>query len=168
MQFQVPQFIETEDKIVGPLTIKQFIYVAIGGGLSAILYFTVNFTAWIIASIFLLAASAALGFLKISGRPLSKVILSAIHFYWKPQLYVWQPENPKTLKEEQVQSLESSRFSVEDIVSGAALKSVWRNLQTGSRASPHQFEQAMRRDERYQIFRKGSGDRQAARRVDFK
>ena len=32
MQFQVPQFIEVEDKIFGPLTFKQFIYM--GGGLS--------------------------------------------------------------------------------------------------------------------------------------
>ncbi|MFM2424198.1 MAG: hypothetical protein RLZZ70_589, partial [Candidatus Parcubacteria bacterium] len=32
MQFEVPQFIEIEDKIFGPLTWKQFLYV--GGGLS--------------------------------------------------------------------------------------------------------------------------------------
>ena len=38
MQFQVPQFIEVEDKIVGPLTFKQFIYLAGGGGVIAILY----------------------------------------------------------------------------------------------------------------------------------
>ena len=38
MQFQVPQFIEIEDKIFGPLTFKQFIYLAGGGGLCFLLY----------------------------------------------------------------------------------------------------------------------------------
>jgi hypothetical protein len=38
MRFQVPQFIEVEDKIFGPLTVKQFIYLAGGAGLVFILY----------------------------------------------------------------------------------------------------------------------------------
>ena len=38
MRFQVPQFIEVEDKIFGPLTIKQFIYLLGGAGLSFIIY----------------------------------------------------------------------------------------------------------------------------------
>ena len=44
MQYQVPQFIEVEDKIFGPLTFKQLVYV-VGGepcfyllSLSAIFY----------------------------------------------------------------------------------------------------------------------------------
>jgi len=39
MQYQVPQFIEIEDKIFGPLTLKQFLYLAGGGGL-CLLFFT--------------------------------------------------------------------------------------------------------------------------------
>ena len=38
MRFQVPQFIEVEDKIFGPLTLKQFIYVFGGGGLCFVFY----------------------------------------------------------------------------------------------------------------------------------
>jgi len=33
MQFNVPQFIETEDKLIGPFTLKQFLYLAAGGAL---------------------------------------------------------------------------------------------------------------------------------------
>ena len=32
MQFKVPQFLEIEDKIFGPFTFKQFVYVAGGAG----------------------------------------------------------------------------------------------------------------------------------------
>ena len=38
MRFQVPQFIEVEDKIFGPMTLKQFIYMAGGAGLSFLIY----------------------------------------------------------------------------------------------------------------------------------
>ena len=48
MQFQVPQFIETEDKIVGPFTLRQFIYVAGAGLGSVILYFSVATWLWLI------------------------------------------------------------------------------------------------------------------------
>ena len=38
MQFQVPQFIEVEDKIFGPLTFKQFVYVLGGAGACYLLW----------------------------------------------------------------------------------------------------------------------------------
>jgi len=38
MQYKVPQNVEREDKIVGPLTLKQLILVAVGGGISYLLY----------------------------------------------------------------------------------------------------------------------------------
>ena len=37
MQFQVPQFIEIEDKIIGPFTVKQFIYLVGGAGMDFII-----------------------------------------------------------------------------------------------------------------------------------
>ena len=38
MQFKVPQFIDMEDKIVGPLTLKQFAYILGAGGFSFLLW----------------------------------------------------------------------------------------------------------------------------------
>ena len=43
MRFQVPQFIDIEDKIFGPLTFKQFVYLAGGGGLAFLIYKSVPF-----------------------------------------------------------------------------------------------------------------------------
>ena len=42
MRFEVPQFIEIEDKIIGPLTWKQFIYLAGGVGALLILYYLID------------------------------------------------------------------------------------------------------------------------------
>ncbi|QQR55161.1 PrgI family protein [Candidatus Peregrinibacteria bacterium] len=38
MQYKIPQNVQIEDKIVGPLTLRQLIYAGIGGGLTYALY----------------------------------------------------------------------------------------------------------------------------------
>jgi hypothetical protein len=170
MQFQVPQFIETEDKIVGPFTIRQFIYIAIAGGFCFFLYFMVQSWLFIILSIFFLSIAGALGFIKVSGRPLIRVAMSAFNFYWKPQTYVWQPEHPDIPKNEaMLQPAPASGLSLENIVSGMALRNVWQSLQTGEKApivSNAQFYGKVQ--EKYQMYRKMTGERDAARRIDYR
>ena len=167
MQFQVPQFIETEDKIVGPLTLKQFLYFAAAGGLSFLLYFSVQLWLFAIFAILFFCAAAALAFIKINGRPLTRIISAAARFYWQPQAYVWQPEHPEVKKTEaSLKPFAPSDSSLESIISGLALKNAWQNLQTGKKISDQQFLGKMQ--ERYQVFRGLTGERRAARRVDYR
>jgi hypothetical protein len=42
MRYQVPQFIDVEDKVIGPLTIKQFIYLAGGAGMCFVIFHFIN------------------------------------------------------------------------------------------------------------------------------
>ena len=166
MQFQVPQFIETEDKIVGPFTFRQFMYVAGAGLGSAILYFTVATWLWLILTLVLLGGAIGVAFVKIEGRPLGNVLFSAFGFYWKPQTYIWKSEEqPMTTAQRQNQ--ESGGISLEKIITGAALHKRWENLQTGQKAMEGKtVEHKM--NARYQILRKLSGAREAAKRVDYR
>ncbi len=203
MQFQVPQFIDTEDKIVGPLSLRQFAYVGVAGLLSAILYFFVQVWLFLIGALILFGLAVALAFIKIEGRPFANVMVSAFNFYWHPQTYVWKPEHPAPAavapKIEHKVSGESAfenllkisaphrdRLVVvsrpepppsvpaaavpitrETVSSGSALHRIWEAMQTGSKNSDKQFiEQRM--EQRYQIFNQLSGDRNAARRVDYR
>ena len=50
MQFNVPQFIDIEDKIIGPLTLKQFLFLVAGAGLLFVLWLFLNLGAFIILS----------------------------------------------------------------------------------------------------------------------
>ena len=84
MQFQVPQFIETEDKIIGPLTLRQFIYIAIGATISAILFFVLQPWLWLIVTFVLMATSVSLAFIKINGRSMSVFAQSAFGYIWSP------------------------------------------------------------------------------------
>lgn len=103
MRFQVPQFIEVEDKIFGPLTLKQFIYLAGGGGLSFLVYvFLDNITLAIVPIILIMAISAAFAFYKINSKPFVNIVESAFKYYLGGKLFIWRkaekqrPQNTQT------------------------------------------------------------------------
>lgn len=95
MQFQVPQFIEVEDKIFGPFTFKQFIFMAGGLGTSYLLWRAVPlFIAGpLIAGIG--GLTVALAFVKYNGRPFLLAMESAFYFYIHSKLYLWNNESHK-------------------------------------------------------------------------
>lgn len=69
MRFQVPQFIEVEDKLFGPFTFKQFVYLAGAAGVVVALFTLLpKFLAFLV-SIPVVALAGALTFLKINNRP---------------------------------------------------------------------------------------------------
>ena len=92
MQFHVPQFIEVESKIFGPLTLKQFIYLLGGGGIVFILYSATPLWLTVFLGAPFLGLSVALAFLKIHGRPFMKVLESMFYYQIKPKIYLWKKE----------------------------------------------------------------------------
>lgn len=96
MQFQVPQFIEIEDKIFGPLTLKQFVYLAGGVGASVALFIYIPFKmVSIILIIPILAFSLALAFYKMNGKSFIDIVESAFYFYIGEKLYIWKKADKK-------------------------------------------------------------------------
>jgi len=109
MQFQVPQFIEVEDKIFGPLTFRQFVYII--GGLGA------SYLAWRVLPLFLagpiiiavLGSAASLAFLEYNGRPFIISVENAFYFFIHPKLYLWNNERrTKKTVEQKTQDLAKS------------------------------------------------------------
>ena len=96
-QYQVPQFIEVEDKIFGPLTLKQFIYLAGGGGL-CLLFFTV-FPLWltVLLGLPVAAFSAALAFYQINGRPLINALEHGFSYFFGTKLYLWKQRGERPI-----------------------------------------------------------------------
>lgn len=90
MQFQVPQFINIEDKIIGPLTLKQFLWLLPAAGILFITWTYVDLGIFILIAIPVIGIFGALGFVKINGRSLISFLASAIGFYSKPKLYLWK------------------------------------------------------------------------------
>ncbi len=90
MNFQVPQFIEIEDKIFGPLTFKQFIYVAGGAGAAFILWTYLPRVIAVIPALAVLGLGLALAFYKINNRPFIFTLESALRYFVGRKLYLWQ------------------------------------------------------------------------------
>lgn len=98
MQFQVPQFIEVEDKIFGPLTLKQFIYLAGGVGASIVLWLYLPKILAVVLIIPIVAFALALAFYKTNGKTFVDVVEAAFYYYIGSKLYIWRKEEKKPEK----------------------------------------------------------------------
>jgi len=101
MQFQVPQFIDVEDKIFGPLTFKQFVYLAGGAGISFVFYVTLPLFIAFFLIVPVVIFSVALAFYKINKKPFLSVVESAFKYSLSNKLYTWKKQDEKVVKKEE-------------------------------------------------------------------
>lgn len=123
MRFQVPQFIEVEDKIFGPLTFKQFVYLAGGGGICVLLFmFFPKFLA-IMISLPVAAFVLALAFYKVNDKPFINVIEAFFNYTLTNKLYIWKKEDkpmnrtgePSSLPIQQIQVPKLSESKLKEL-----------------------------------------------------
>lgn len=100
MEYQVPQFIEVEDKIVGPLTLKQFIYLTGGAGFAVMTFLYLPFLLWAVIATPVVALAVALAFYKLNGKPFIEILEAGFAYYVGAKLFLWKKED-KTHKQEQ-------------------------------------------------------------------
>ena len=89
MRFTVPQFIEHEAKIIGPLTFKQFAILGFAGAICLFLFFMAR-GLFIIGLIVVGGGAIAFSFVKIQGVPLVTFVKHFFIFLFKPRLYLWK------------------------------------------------------------------------------
>ncbi len=99
MRFEVPQFIDVKDKIFGPFTFSQFLYMVGGGGLAYIAVKAIpTFLKYPIA-LALLLLGLALAFYKINGRPFSVVLQAFFTYILSAKLYLWRQRKQQSPEE---------------------------------------------------------------------
>ncbi len=109
MQYQVPQFIEIEDKIFGPLTLKQFIYLAGGGGLCLLFFTLLPLYLAVLCMLPVAALAFALAFYKVNDRPFIVVVEHAVGYFFGNKLYLWKQREVK--REVAVQATNSAMLT---------------------------------------------------------
>jgi len=97
-QFQVPQFIEREAKLVGPFTMRQSAILGGTGALLFVLWFILVKWLFFVVGIPVTLLIVLVGFMKINGRPLLDFFTSFFSFFISPQIYIWQKRNVKKEK----------------------------------------------------------------------
>lgn len=96
-QYQVPQFINIEDRIIGPLTLKQFLYLVGAGAVGLLGWKFLYFPLFLILVVPIAVLFIALAFGKVDERPLPVVFTNGVNYFLRPRLYLWKKilEPPK-------------------------------------------------------------------------
>src|SRR3989338_1275104 len=89
-QFQVPQFIDVEDKILGPITMRQFFIMLIPMGAGILLYFLLKFWLVVIILIPVTIGSAIFAFYRPYGMRFSRFFGAFLAFQMRPRMYIWR------------------------------------------------------------------------------
>ncbi|MDD5050580.1 MAG: PrgI family protein [Candidatus Pacebacteria bacterium] len=110
MQFQVPQFIEIEDKVFGPLTVKQFLYLAGGAGFSYLLYaFLPSYISYALI-LLVVGFSLTLAFYKVNEKPFIFMVEAAFNYVFSKRLYIWKKQDKKIESKEEAVSVTPSIY----------------------------------------------------------
>lgn len=89
----MPQFIEVEDKIFGPLTFRQFAYVAGSAGAAYLAYRFLGLWLGAIPMALFLGFGAALAFYKFNNRPFVHVVEAGARYLTGHKLYLWKRQD---------------------------------------------------------------------------
>ncbi|PIP86346.1 hypothetical protein COV42_01970 [Candidatus Campbellbacteria bacterium CG11_big_fil_rev_8_21_14_0_20_44_21] len=94
---QVPQFIEVEDKIFGPLSFKQFIYLLGGAGFTFIMFRVFPLFLALLFAAPVIALSLSLAFYKINSKPFIFTLEAGFKYIMNAKLYIWKKEPKKQI-----------------------------------------------------------------------
>ncbi len=117
MLISVPQYIDVEDKVAGPLTVKQLGWMLALGIILLIMWNTLSGPSFFILGLPVVLIFLALTFYKPYGQPLGSFVVFAVMFYFRPKIYTWKrsPERervaPKAVKVSNVHATNSELTS---------------------------------------------------------
>jgi len=113
MQFKVPQFLEIEDKIFGPFTFKEFVYLAGGAGICYILFKLLGLVLGAIPILAVAGLSLALTFYHPNGKPFINMVEAGIKYAMQSKLYIWKRHEIKVNAKQQQQIKASAELKKE-------------------------------------------------------
>ncbi len=89
-QFVVPQFIDVEDKIFGPITTRQFVILLVAGVILFLAFRFADFALFITLVVVIGGLALLFAFVKVNGQPFHYFLLNLIQTFQKPNLRVWK------------------------------------------------------------------------------
>lgn len=89
-QVVVPQFLDVEDKIIGPITVRQFIELMVGGIIITIFKQLFDFSLFVVSGLVVLSITVIVAFARINGQAFHLFLLNFIQTLRNPKLKVWR------------------------------------------------------------------------------
>ena len=116
MQFKVPQFLDIEDKIFGPFTFREFVYLAGGAGLCFVLFKLLGLFLGAIPILIVAGLSLALTFYRPNNKPFINMIEAGFVYLVQSKLYIWERRKNKIDKNKQTRQVEGDNIIKRDTV----------------------------------------------------
>jgi len=88
-KYTVPQFIDVEDKIIGPITTRQFVIMLVTALLMFVAYKLFDFGLFLLVAILEFALGGTLAFFRVNGQPFHFFLLNLIQTFRRPMLRIW-------------------------------------------------------------------------------
>ena len=88
-QFVVPQFIDVENKILGPITTRQFVLLIVWAIIEFVIYKSFDTIVMGVFSFLIFAVFFPITFLKFNGKPIHYLIINGAANIKKPKLRIW-------------------------------------------------------------------------------
>jgi len=112
MRYKVPHNIDMQDRIVGPLTMLQFIEAVIGGGLAYICFSGIPGFIGTFLGIIVALLTLAIVFVKINERPFTAFLVSLIQFVLNPKQRSWHKDAEDSLNVEIIKPVEKKEDKI--------------------------------------------------------
>ncbi|MBL7053831.1 PrgI family protein [Patescibacteria group bacterium] len=142
MQFLVPQFIDVEPKIIGPISPRQFVVFIVTLLLCVLAYKLADFALFTIEAIIFVAVGGSFMFLKVNGQPLHYFLLNIGNSFKKPNLRVWkkQTKMPVEIKVKEKKK-DKGPIVVRKSLPSTRLSQISLMVDTGGKYNEEDFEE---------------------------
>ncbi len=90
MHFDVPQYVDIEDKIFGPLTARQLGWLFALGAVIIGLFYTLETVYFYLSAVPIGIFFMVMAFVRPQGMPMNRFIGVIILFLFKPKIYIWK------------------------------------------------------------------------------
>lgn len=138
-QFHVPQFIDVEDTIIGPITVRQFVTLLIGAFVCFIEYKLADFALFVVLALFTLAIFALFAFFKVNGAPFHYFLVNVIETIKRPKIRIWARQFlPETALEKLTDQPQQQLVIHKPLVTASRLEELSLLVDTGGQWQPKQ------------------------------
>jgi len=91
-RYVVPQFIDVEDKILGPMTIRQFSIILLDALIMFIVFKLSSLGLMLLINLPLLAIGLVFAFMRVNGQPFHFFMLNVLQTRSRPNIRIWNKE----------------------------------------------------------------------------
>jgi len=137
MAVKIPQDVTREDRLIGPLTLKQFLYVLMGSGVVFVAYeayanYYLFFHEFVIIAIIAISIAAAMAFAQVNGQNFPTFLGHLYHFAFMPKRVIWHKDPRAEMPNLKITAtdLKDTKSEAEEHKAGAATTSAIEHLAT--------------------------------------